>query len=42
MENKTIRDRIFAEYNNFFDAEKKIANYILNNSSFPYSVINTE
>ena len=33
MENKTIRDRIFAEYNNFFDAEKKIANYILNNSS---------
>ncbi len=33
MDNRTIRDIIFAEYDNFFDAEKKIANYILNNSA---------
>ena len=29
--NKSVIDIIFAEYNNFFEAEKKIADYILNN-----------
>lgn len=29
--NKSVIDIIFAEYNNFFDAEKKIADYIVNN-----------
>ncbi|MGG7058818.1 MurR/RpiR family transcriptional regulator [Clostridium nigeriense] len=29
--NKSVIDGIFAEYESFFDAEKKIANYILNN-----------
>lgn len=32
-ENKSVIDIIFAEYNNFFDAEKKIADYIVNNTS---------
>ena len=31
--NKSVIDIIFAEYNNFFEAEKKIADYIVNNSS---------
>lgn len=30
---KSIVDIIFAEYNNFFEAEKKIADYIVNNKS---------
>lgn len=29
--NKTVLDVIFSGYDNFFDAEKKIANYIINN-----------
>ena len=31
--NKSVIDIIFTEYNNFFDAEKKIADYIVNNRS---------
>lgn len=31
--NKSVIDIIFSEYNNFFDAEKKIADYIVNNVS---------
>ena len=30
---KSVIDIIFAEYNKFFDAEKKIADYIMNNGS---------
>ena len=30
--NKSVIDIIFAEYNNFYEAEKKIADYIVNNS----------
>lgn len=30
--NKSVIDIIFAEYNNFYEAEKKIANYIVNNT----------
>lgn len=30
---KSVIDIIFAEYNNFFEAEKKIADYIVNNTS---------
>lgn len=29
--NKTVLDVIFSKFDNFFDAEKKIANYIINN-----------
>ncbi|MFR2744990.1 MAG: MurR/RpiR family transcriptional regulator, partial [Clostridium saudiense] len=30
--NKSVIDIIFAEYNNFYEAEKKIADYIVNNT----------
>ena len=30
---RSVLDIIFAEYNNFYDAEKKIADYIVNNTS---------